>query len=107
MHLTAFLIVCQVRCRNQKTPVVECPLCMSRLIVCLNSVGDASEAVPYFTLDPGPSNPCNRSPFRGCQQLPGEENVLLGSDLCLEDALTHSSGRIRGSVWKFYTIVAL
>lgn len=30
-----------------------------------------------------------------------------GSDLCSEDALTRSFGRIRGSAWKLYTIVAL
>lgn len=54
MHLTAFLIVCQMRCRNQKTPsIVEYPLCISRFILCLKSVGDFSEAVPYFTLKHG------------------------------------------------------
>lgn len=46
-------------------------LCISRLTVCLNSVGDSSEPVPSYS-------PCNISPFSGCQQLTGKENVLLG-----------------------------
>lgn len=33
LHLTAFLVVCQLKCRNQKSPIVEYPLCISRLIV--------------------------------------------------------------------------
>lgn len=49
-----------------------------RLNVCLNSVGDASAAVPCFTLELGPSYPCNTSLFRGCQPLTGEEDLLLG-----------------------------
>jgi len=48
----------------------------------------------------------NRYIFSSCQQVMKRKMCCLVSDLYLKDVLTHSFGRIRGSMWKLCTVVA-